>query len=79
MLNTSVTHVIELENAIINIRLLLIKMLTTKNAVDKAYIGEIRHRKQVLTEAAESFGLDLNNEDLRDLSDEDDPFGTGDI
>ena len=77
MLNTSVTHVIELENAIINIRLLLIKMLTTKNAVDEAYIGEIRHRKQVLTEAAESFGLDVSVLKLR--RNNDDPFGTGDI
>lgn len=90
MLNTSITHITELENAIIK------ALGVLRNPLD----GVPHPAGKRLKDAAESFGLDLNaaysrlafgrgpcggggwwptNEDLRDLYDKDDPFGTGDI
>ena len=61
MLNTSVHHITELENAII----------AASNWLKMSLTSEEKEAGKRLEDAAESFGLDL--------SDKDDPFGTGDI
>ena len=64
-LNTSVTHITELEEAI-------------KAAINCLNSHDCGLFSAQLHHAAESFGLDLSDP-KDDEDDEDDPFGTGDI
>jgi hypothetical protein len=82
MLNTSVTHITELEDAI-GEALGILQGCADIYAAKKGLLTMKHPSGERLKHAAESFGLDLS--DLLKFHpgisayDEDDPFGTGDI